>query len=203
VQVGHLAPQVRLHLHSIAEGPDVSIKSAANKLGKMSKARQRIAADQLHASLEDSPVTSKIDPEAPPVLEAPDGGAPGPRLLEPSTFDEAAYHLPVPLVTASALRAYIERQARPLEKVIRIANGQEVNGHNPSWDDQKAAIYKLVDKVAPDLRAVEVTHDVQDGADTGTEQTVNKLVDALTRLALAKRSEEAAVLTIENDGGQG
>lgn len=180
----------------------MSIKSAANKLGKMSKARQRIAANQLHDSLKDNPVTSKIDPDAPPVLESPDGGAVGPRLLEPSTFDEAAYHLPVPLVTASALRAYIERQARPLEKVIRIANGQEVNGHNPSWDDQKAAIYKLVDKVAPDLRAVEVTHEAGTDEST-TNQTVGKLVDALTKLAFAKRAEAAVPITIEDDGGKG
>jgi hypothetical protein len=174
----------------------VSIKSATNNIGKMSKARQRIAADRMHADLADDPVTSKIDPKAPPVLEAENGGASGPRLLEPSTFDEAAYHLPVPLVTASALRAYIERQARPLEKVIRIANGQEVNGHNPSWDDQKAAIYKLVDKVAPDLRAVEVTHEVGDTDESTADRTVTKLVEALANLAYAKRAEGAVPLTL-------
>lgn len=174
----------------------MSLKSAVNNLGKMSKARVRIAADKLHADLADDPVTSKIDQDAPPVLEARRGGAVGPRLLEPSTFDEAAYHLPVPLVTASALRAYIERQARPLEKVIRIANGQEVNGHNPSWDDQKAAIYKLVDKVAPDLRAVEVTHEIGDTDESSTDRTVTKLVEALANLAYAKRAEGAIPLTI-------
>ena len=181
----------------------MSVKSAGKQTSKMSKTRQRIAANRMHADLADDPMTSKLDDNKPPVLEAPQGGDTGPRLLEPSCFDEAAYHLPVPLVTASALRAYIERSARPLEKLIRIANGQQVNNHQPSWDDQRQAIYKLVDKVAPDLRAVEVTHDVDPDSESGTQRTVHKLVDALTQLAFAKRADEALPATLENDGGQG
>lgn len=176
----------------------MSIKSAANKTAKMSKTQQRIAADRMHEDLAEHPVTSKTAGDKPPVLEHANGGAAGPRLLEPSTFDEAGYYLPVPLVTASALRAYVERMARPLEKIIRIANGQEVNGHQPSWDDQKSAIYKLVDKVAPDLRAVEVTHDVAND-ESNSERTVNKLVEALAKLAYAKRAEGALTITQGDD----
>lgn len=154
-----------------------------------------LSATGMHNELKKAGVIASEFTPSEPVLENKRGGEKGPRLLMPTTFDEASYTVSVPMITAANLRMYIERQARPLEKLIRIANGQTVNGIQPAWDDQKEAIYKLVDKVAPDLKAVEVTHDVDPESTQGSSGTVNKLVNALTELALAKRAGEAVTIT--------
>lgn len=106
----------------------------------------------------------------------------------------------VPFISTVALRAFIEAEASPLRKVIAMANGHEVNGIKPSWDDQKYAIYALLPKVAPDLKSVEVVH--SDGDGNAGAQLVDKLVDTLAKLALAKRAGGTQPITIEHDAGQ-
>ena len=56
------------------------------------------------------------------------------------------------------LRRQIAMQLDPLAKVIRLANGQRVKGmrRRPSDDQIINAIYKLLDKYLPDLKAIEL-----------------------------------------------
>ena len=116
----------------------------------------------------------------------------------------------VPFISAAALRAYIEEHAAPLAKVMAIANGERIPLHNhndpgtpldhtPSWDEQKEAIYKLLPKVAPDLKLVEA---VNSKGETGQDEIIDKLIDSITQLAYAKQGEDAIPVTISNGDGK-
>ncbi len=124
------------------------------------------------------------------------------EVLDERTFNQRIAN--IPFVSALALRAYIEEKAQPLAKTIALANGEKVNGVQPSWDDQKQAIRDLLPKVAPDLKQVEVTYrgsPDEDGADTG-ETIANRVVERLTQLAYGKRAQEAVTVTSSYDRGK-
>lgn len=119
----------------------------------------------------------------------------------------------IPFVSTFALRAYIESQAAPLRKVMMMANGQpipqfddkgELTGYmQPSWDDQKEAIYKLLPRVAPELRSVEVTYDTDPEDKSGQKADILQAIcDGLNELAHAKRAGKPLPAAIEHDHGE-
>lgn len=118
----------------------------------------------------------------------------------------------IPFVSTLAIRAYIEKEAAPLRKVIMLANGQPIpkfdehgkviGSITPTWEDQKDAIYKLLPRVAPELRSVEVQYD--DGSGKNSEQQADLLesiCEGLNQLAHAKRSGQPLPVAFSDDKG--
>ena len=104
------------------------------------------------------------------------------------------------------LREFIERQASPLAKVIAFANGESITNRDgtilvPNQDAQITAIYKLLPKVAPDLKVVEAAPDDPDSDETQSSEIIGKLIDALSGMAERKRDEEDTSVVLEHDGG--
>lgn len=134
------------------------------------------------------------------VLKAPDA-AKSLELLDERTFNQRIAN--IPFVSSLALRAYIEEKAAPLAKTIAMANGERVNGNQPSWDDQKQAIRDLLPKVVPDLKQVEVTYGGDDGKGEGSSEIIaQKVVERLTQLAYGKRASEALPVAVSHDEGE-
>ena len=103
----------------------------------------------------------------------------------------------LPFASSYILREFIERQASPLAKVIAFANGESITNQ----DAQITAIYKLLPKVAPDLKVVEAAPDDPDSDETQSSEIIGKLIDALSGMAERKRDEEDTSVVLEHDGG--
>lgn len=101
-----------------------------------------------------------------------------------------------------ALADYIETKAQVLDKVLALANGHPLTIFRPTengmpeevlWypdpETQREALYALLPKVAPDLKAMEITV----GTDAGQgeqQQLFDKIIGALTDVAHRRATSE-------------
>ena len=80
-----------------------------------------------------------------------------------------------PAVTAS-LRARIMEEADPIEFLCRIVRGERIGGDAPPLPMRVDASLKLLAKIVPDLKAMELTTD-------GAKLEANPAADALERIS--------------------
>lgn len=104
-----------------------------------------------------------------------------------------------------AMRRFIESRTGVLQKVMDLANGVRPDRSRASWEEQKEAIYKLLPKVAPDLKSLDV---VMDPSEQDREQSnelahslFGRLIEGFAEVAHARATEEPEPTSGSDDGG--
>lgn len=90
-----------------------------------------------------------------------------------------------PAVTSS-LRTRIMEEADPIDFLCRVVRGEEFDGDTPPLPMRVEASLKLLAKIVPDLKAMELTTD-------GANLEANPAADALERISgkLGRKPDQA------------
>ena len=103
-----------------------------------------------------------------------------------------------PNKSTATTRERIEQDADPLGFLTRLMRGEEIDGRRATLEHRAEVALKLLNKVAPDMKAVELTGDA--GAPVtlihspdDAERVRSRLLERLERLAPANAVERPAV----------
>lgn len=129
------------------------------------------------------------------------------KLLEVKTPEEQhdnqlhiKYH-----INPRSLQLYIEQYAKPLWKIMQLANGEKINNWDkpPSQDVQLKAIYELLKRVAPELKSLEVrVEDNPEGQGAQQAQILSNILQGLAHMANTRRAGPLIDATAESIRGQ-